>query len=67
MTEKAREYKRRIDAEWRKNERNKDKLINKIKEYESLYKKAPRLYDLSANLSLFQTKIFKTFEEKESA
>ena len=24
-------------------------------------------YDLSANLSLFQTKIFKTFEEKESA
>jgi len=34
MTEKAREYKRRIDAEWRKNERNKDKLINKIREYE---------------------------------
>ena len=36
MTEKPREYKKRLDAEWRKNERNKNKLIKKIKEYELL-------------------------------
>jgi len=32
-SETPREYKRRIDAEWRKNEGNKDKLIKKIREY----------------------------------
>ena len=34
MEEKARDYKMRIDAKWRKNERNRNKLIRKIKEYE---------------------------------
>ena len=34
MVEKRRDYKKRIDEEWKKNEKNKNKLIKKIKEYE---------------------------------
>ena len=33
MTEKLRDYKKRVDAEWRENEVNKNKLINKIEKY----------------------------------
>ena len=39
MEEKAREYKKRVDEEWINNEKNKEKLIKKIDEYELLDKK----------------------------
>lgn len=39
MTETPREYKKRIDEKWEKNEKNKDKLIQKIDSYELLDEK----------------------------
>jgi len=56
MTEKPRDYKRKVDAEWKKNERNKNKLIKKIKEYE--------LFDEKYKKDI-ERKVLKAFSEKE--